>query len=67
MENYELFTTAQKNHMDNDAYKSGRDEIHITWFLEDTVDCWRHRRMYETISPLAKYYKDANWLSIGDG
>ena len=67
MEKHKILTKMQKDHMNHDLDKSERDEIHQSWFREDTIDYWRHRRMYETISPLAKYYKDANWLSIGDG
>lgn len=67
MKKIEKLTAMQRDHMNNDLYASGRSDIHKSWFRDDTVDYWRHQRMYETIAPLAKYYKDASWVSIGDG
>jgi ubiquinone/menaquinone biosynthesis C-methylase UbiE len=37
------------------------------WLREDTVDYWRHSRMYNPITPIAKAYKNAKWLTVGDG
>ena len=50
-------------------YASGGDkEKHAkTWFKEDTIDAWRHLRMYKLINPLLELYPDANWLTVGDG
>jgi len=41
--------------------------LHESWFKEDTVDFWRHNRMYETFRPVAEYFRDKRWLTIGDG
>ena len=57
----------QREYMDNDIHKDERKLIHESWFKEDTVDFWRHKRMYETIKPLALFYGNKKWLSIGDG
>lgn len=38
-----------------------------TWLAEDTVDAWRHRRMYATIDPLLDEFPGARWLTLGDG
>jgi ubiquinone/menaquinone biosynthesis C-methylase UbiE len=38
-----------------------------TWFDKDTVDAWRHYRMYTTIAPFLNAYPDATWVTIGDG
>lgn len=38
-----------------------------TWFDQDTVDAWRHYRMYKTIEPFLSAYPDAAWVTIGDG
>lgn len=37
-----------------------------TWFEDDTVDAWRHRRMYCLLDHLLKS-EHAKWLTIGDG
>jgi ubiquinone/menaquinone biosynthesis C-methylase UbiE len=34
---------------------------------EDTVDYWRHKRMHDTLLPILNNYKDAKWLTVGDG
>nr|WP_237707692.1 hypothetical protein [Desulfocurvibacter africanus] len=38
-----------------------------TWFREDTVDAWRHRRMYEMFDPLLTGDPGSSWLTVGDG
>ncbi|EMG38436.1 methylase involved in ubiquinone/menaquinone biosynthesis [Desulfocurvibacter africanus PCS] len=38
-----------------------------TWFREDTVDAWRHRRMYEMLDPLLTGDPGSSWLTVGDG
>lgn len=37
-----------------------------TWFKNDTVDAWRHQRMYRTLDPLLET-GCSTWLTIGDG
>lgn len=37
------------------------------WTNEGTVDYWRHERMYNTLLPILNNYKNAKWLTIGDG
>lgn len=57
----------QKEHLDNDLNKEGRQVVHDSWFNEGTADYWRHERMYETVRPLAFHYGENQWLSVGDG
>jgi SAM-dependent methyltransferase len=38
-----------------------------TWTRDDTVDAWRHRRMYGLLDPLIEAYPGASWVTIGDG
>ncbi|MEW5894403.1 MAG: class I SAM-dependent methyltransferase, partial [Candidatus Omnitrophota bacterium] len=46
----------------------GRDEaLAKTWLSDDTVDAWRHKRMYKTIDPILLKDPGATWLTIGDG
>jgi len=62
-----VLSELQEEHMNGDMLRVGRERIHESWFQEDTVDFWRHNRMYATISESAKFYKDSTWVSIGDG
>jgi ubiquinone/menaquinone biosynthesis C-methylase UbiE len=38
-----------------------------TWFDKDTVDAWRHQRMYEAIDAFIELEPDAAWVTLGDG
>ena len=38
-----------------------------TWKQFDTIDAWRHKRMYDNLLPLIKNYPFSKWLTIGDG
>ena len=67
MENINKLTRMQQDHMNNDFYKREREKFHKSWFNEDTIDFWLHDFMYSTISPIAKFYKQSNWLSVGNG
>ncbi len=49
------------------AEKELNADKYKTWTNEDTVDYWRHERMYNLLLPFLKNYKNANWLTIGDG
>jgi len=42
-------------------------EVQQAWLREDTVDYWRHYRMYASIIPCAKFSPGSSWLTIGDG
>lgn len=37
------------------------------WLATDTVDAWRHKRMYAALVPLLKLEPSAKWLTVGDG
>ena len=60
-------TNLQRVYMNTDAFSKDREAIHDSWFNETTTDFWRHKRMYETTRPLAEYYSNAKWLTVGDG
>lgn len=62
-----LLANMQEQYMNKDAVNEERKKIHESWFDEGTVDFWRHKRMYQTIQPVAEYYKENKWLTIGDG
>jgi SAM-dependent methyltransferase len=38
-----------------------------TWLDKDTVDTWRHRRMYDCLLPLLRIVRGSTWLTVGDG
>ncbi len=61
------FTDLQFDHMYNDIYNVNRKHIHESWFDETTVDFWRHDRFYTSITPIAEFFKDKKWLTVGDG
>lgn len=58
LKSYELHSKTYKDIDKNKAQK---------WVNEDTVDYWRHNRMYNTLLPILNNYPNANWLTIGDG
>lgn len=46
----------------------GKKEAHAkTWFEKDTVDAWRHQRMYQLLDPILIADPEAKWLTVGDG
>lgn len=63
----EQLTKIQRDHMNNDLYNENREKVHKSWFNETTVDFWRHDRMYQTITPIAKHFHKKSWLTVGDG
>ena len=38
-----------------------------SWFENDTVDAWRHARMYAMADPLLKSFPGSSWVTVGDG
>jgi len=38
-----------------------------TWLTGDTVDAWRHQRMYRLLDPILTAEPKARWLTVGDG
>lgn len=42
-------------------------ERHQSWFRTDTIDYWRHERMYEAVFKCLSHTKQRKWLTIGDG
>lgn len=37
------------------------------WMRNDTVDAWRHRRMYRFLDPFIETHPKGMWLTVGDG
>jgi len=40
---------------------------HELWKHLDTVDAWRHLRMYQRLDPLLQLFPHSVWVTIGDG
>ena len=45
-----------------------RKKIASTWLEQnDTINTWRHDRMYKLLKTLINYDTNLNWLTVGDG
>ncbi len=58
--------------LQQDTYKSleidsKELEKYRHWFEAGTVDIWRHHRMLEVLNPFLEEYKNAKWVTVGDG
>ena len=48
--------------------QKGKNAVHAkTWLEKDTVDAWRHQRLYQALDPILVTESQAKWLTIGDG
>ncbi len=54
-------------HYDDYAEGGPCSENARKWFLEDTVNFWRHMRMHRLLDPLLETNENALWLTVGDG
>lgn len=64
----EMSYEMQAHHWINDGRDPQRLEVHKTWFREDTIDFWRHRRMMDVIFEVFSVEtKHSRWLTLGDG
>jgi SAM-dependent methyltransferase len=57
----------QRHHWIHDADDPERLKVHESWFREDTVDFWRHERMYEPVFKCLESTRSDSWLTVGDG
>jgi ubiquinone/menaquinone biosynthesis C-methylase UbiE len=66
MEISQYYQLQERHHS---RYNKDRDKIKhsLTWLQEDTVDSWRHNRMYKMIDPILAGDPGAKWLTVGDG
>jgi ubiquinone/menaquinone biosynthesis C-methylase UbiE len=44
-----------------------RGAVGDSWKRKDTVDAWRHARMYRCLDPVLKGFPGAQWVTVGDG
>jgi ubiquinone/menaquinone biosynthesis C-methylase UbiE len=59
----------EKSYKQHEAYYAENfdDKLVETYGHKDTVDYWRHARMYASLDPIIKSYPKSSWLTIGDG
>lgn len=68
--NSPFYKQSYKLHADHfkDYAESGERADHaMSWLKTDTVDAWRHRRMYRLIEPILQIDPVSTWLTVGDG
>lgn len=63
---HELNYQDNTRHYRNYSAGSINEKTAKTWLETDTVDAWRHRRMYCALDPLLET-ENATWLTVGDG
>lgn len=44
-----------------------KQELAESWLREDTVNAWRHQRMYQLLDPILAADSGSSWLTVGDG
>ena len=61
-----FWTESYRRHICHDSEFSNEGKAE-SWKRFDTIDAWRHKRMYENLLPLINTYPDSSWITIGDG
>jgi ubiquinone/menaquinone biosynthesis C-methylase UbiE len=67
-DNFSKRSYIQHNEHYSEYKKGGKKELHASkWYNQDTVDYWRHKRLYKSLNPVLILDKGAKWLTVGDG
>ena len=67
---YRAIHRRETKHMNKDfgsSHSAAREKTHLAWFRDDTIDNWRHRRMYEPVIDALRSTKNDEWVTVGDG
>lgn len=67
MEFYKKSYELQQDTYKNNEADSEQLERYKNWFDNGSVDIWRHHRMLEVLNPFLEEYKNAKWVTVGDG
>lgn len=59
----DAITESYERHAEYEAYL----KLASCYTMPDSVDAWRHESMIDTFSPLINQFKDAKFMTIGDG
>lgn len=57
----------QENHHKNVINTEETKLKSETWFLKNTVDYWRHKKIRDSLLPIIKHFPESTWLTVGDG
>jgi ubiquinone/menaquinone biosynthesis C-methylase UbiE len=52
---------------DGHAAGGAKSDLARTWLKTDTVDYWRHARLYACLDPFLEAFPGASWVTVGDG
>tara|TARA_R110001599_G_scaffold351822_1_gene584798 strand:- start:133991 stop:134905 length:915 start_codon:yes stop_codon:yes gene_type:complete len=58
---------SHRSHFDDYAEGGAQAEFARSWLDADTVDAWRHQRIYRVVEPLINEKCSNSWLTVGDG
>jgi len=58
---------AHEKHGQEYLHDEEKRKITQTWYKKNTVDYWRHKKMYDCLLPILTSYPGAKWLTVGDG
>ncbi len=58
---------SHSGHYEKCRIGGSRSEHARTWLDQNTVDSWRHNRLYKALDPILIYDKNSKWLTVGDG
>jgi ubiquinone/menaquinone biosynthesis C-methylase UbiE len=58
---------AHEKHGQEYLHDEEKRKLTQTWYEKNTVDYWRHKRMYDCLLPVLETYRSAKWLTVGDG
>lgn len=69
MDTNDSLTKSYSNHeqMFKASSANERDNLYESWLNEDTVDYWRHQRMYQSLDPILESDISSSWVTVGDG
>jgi ubiquinone/menaquinone biosynthesis C-methylase UbiE len=56
-----------ESHFRDYARGGPKEDVGRSWLQENTVDAWRHNRMYQVLDPFLETHPQASWLTCGDG
>ena len=68
MSNSHVKYDRHKDELDACINDPERQRVALTWLNQkNTLDAWRHNRMYLLIEPIIRFDSAATWLTVGDG
>ncbi len=54
-------------HFNNHAQGESKETHAKQWLRKDTVNYWRHERLYKLLNPILECEPNSYWLTVGDG